>query len=111
LPLAGIVLTSSVTSTSRGTALSVPMIDLSRIRVPVLVMHHKDDACTVCEPGQAHRIYDALVNAPVKKLLLVSGGDMFPTGNPCEALHHHGYIGMEKEAVGYVTGWIANPQP
>ena len=111
LPLAGIVLTSSVTSTSRNTAFAVPMLDLSRIRVPVLVMHHKDDACAVCEPGQAHRIVDALTNAPVKKLLLVSGGDMFPTGNPCEALHHHGYIGMEKQAAAYVTGWIANPQP
>ncbi|HUL97426.1 MAG TPA: hypothetical protein VLT89_15550 [Usitatibacter sp.] len=111
LPLAGIVLTSSVTSTNRATAFSVPMIDLSRIRVPVLVMHHKDDACPVCEPGQAHRIYDALVNAPVRKLLLVSGGDLFPTDKPCEALHHHGYIGMEKEAAAYVTGWIANPQP
>ncbi len=109
--IAGIVLSSSVTSTNRFTAFSVPMLDLSRVRVPVLVMHHKDDMCDVCEPGQVHRIYDALTNAPVKKLLLVSGGDMFPTDKPCEALHHHGYIGMEKQAAGYITTWIANPQP
>lgn len=111
LPIAGIVLTSSVTGTNRYTGFSVPMLDLAQVRVPVLVMHHKDDSCDVCEPGQAHRIVEALTNAPVKKLLLVSGGSMFPTGPPCQALHHHGYIGMEKEAAGYITSWIANPTP
>jgi len=109
--IGGIVLTSSVTGTDRYTAFSVPMLDLSRIRVPVLLMHHKEDACNVCEPGEVHRIYEALTNAPVKKLLLVSGGDMFPTDKPCQALHHHGYVGMEKQAAAYITGWIANPQP
>jgi len=76
LPIAGIVLTSSVTGTNRYTGFSVPMLDLAQVRVPVLVMHHKDDSCDVCEPGQAHRIVEALTNAPVKKLLLVSGGSM-----------------------------------
>jgi hypothetical protein len=111
LPIAGIVLTSSVTGTNRYTAFSVPMLKLSEVRVPVLVIHHKEDSCDVCEPGQAHLIAEALVNAPVKRLLLVSGGSMFPTGPPCQALHHHGYIGMEKEAVADITGWIAKPQP
>jgi len=111
LPIAGVVLTSSVTGTNRYTKFSVPMLDLSKVRVPVLVMHHKEDACEVCEPSQAHRIVEALVNAPVKKLLLVSGGSMFPTGPACQALHHHGYIGMEKEAAADVTAWIADPRP
>src|SRR5579862_6018412 len=110
LPLAGIVLTSSVTNTNRVTRYTVTMVGLSRVRVPALVMHHKEDECDVCVPGMASQIYAALSNAPVKKLLLVSGGGG-ATGNPCEALHHHGYIGMEKEAVGDITGWIANPTP
>ena len=111
LPIAGIVLTSTVTGTNRYTAFSVPMLELSRVRVPVLVMHHREDSCEVCQPGEAHRVVEALVNAPVKKLLLVSGGSMFPTGPACQALHHHGFIGMEKEAVGYITAWIADPKP
>ena len=111
LPIAGIVLSSSVTGTSRYTGFSVPMLKLSEVRVPVLVMHHKNDSCDVCEPGQAHVIVEALVNAPVKKLLLVSGGSMFPTGPACQALHHHGYIGMEKEAAGDITAFISNPAP
>ena len=108
--LAGIVLTSSVTGTNRYTALSVPQLKLSDIRVPVLVMHHRKDACDVCDPYQAHRIVEALDHAPVKKLLLVDGGGP-PTGKPCQALHYHGYIGMEAEAVKTITGWIARPSP
>ncbi len=110
MPIAGIVLTSSVTNTNRVTRYTVTMVGLSRVRVPTLVMHHKEDECEVCVPGMASQIYAGLSNAPVKKLLLVSGGGG-ATGNPCEALHHHGYIGMEKEAVGDITAWIANPTP
>jgi hypothetical protein len=109
MPIAGIVLSSSVTSTSTMTPFSVPMLPLADVRVPVLVMHHKYDRCPVCEPGQAYRIEEALVNAPAKKLLLVSGGSM-PKGEVCEALHNHGYIGMEKEAVEYILAFIANPK-
>jgi len=108
--LAGIVLTSSVTRTNQATMFSVPMLPLSEIRVPVLVMHNKRDQCPVCEPGWAWRIEKAMSNAPVKKLLLVEGGGG-ATGPACEALHYHGYIGMEAEAVKDITDWIAKPSP
>lgn len=108
--LAGIVLTSSVTRTNPATMFSVPMLPLSEIRVPVLVMHNKRDQCAVCEPGWASRIERGMTNAPVKKLMLVEGGGG-ATGPACEALHYHGYIGMEAEAVKDITDWIANPAP
>jgi hypothetical protein len=110
MPIAGIVLSSSVTNTNRSTRYTVTMLSLSKITVPVLVMHNKKDECEVCVPGMASQIYASLRNAPVKKLLLVEGGGG-ATGNQCDALHYHGYIGMEKEAVGYITDWIANPTP
>jgi pimeloyl-ACP methyl ester carboxylesterase len=108
--LAGIVLTSSVTRTSQVTRYSVPMLSLSDIRVPVLIMHNKRDECPVCEPGQAWRIEKALTHAPVKKLLIVEGGGG-ASGPVCEALHYHGYIGMEGDAAKAITDWIANPTP
>ena len=49
-----------------------------------------------------------LKNAPVKKEIMVSGGEN-PTGNVCEALHWHGYIGMEREAVDLIAEWIKKP--
>ena len=32
-------------------------------------------------------------------------------GHVCEALHWHGFIGMEREAVDGMAGWIKAPRP
>lgn len=106
--LAGIVLTSSIVSFRKTGA--VPTQDLEKIRIPVLVLHHEKDGCNICAPHEVPAIVKGLKNAPVKKQFLVSGGDN-PTGDPCEALHYHGFIGMEKPAVDLITAWIKNPSP
>ena len=104
--LAGIVLTSSVTNMKHAGA--VPSQKLDAIHIPVLVMHHERDACRACRPHETAWIMRGLSNAPVKKLLLVSDGAN-PSGDPCEPLHWHGYIGMEKQAVELIAGWIRQP--
>jgi hypothetical protein len=106
--LSGIVLTSSVTE--RKNTGAVPYQKLDAIRIPVLVLHHQYDECKNCVPGDASLIVRKLTNAPVKKLILVNGGAN-PFGDPCEPMHWHGYIGMEREAVDIIAGWIANPVP
>ena len=106
--LAGIVLTASVTNASKAGA--VPQQRLDAVRIPVLVLHHQYDACWVCRPREVPRIISGLKNAPVKKLVMVDGGGD-PRGDPCEALHWHGFIGMEKEAVDIIGDWIKNPGP
>ncbi|MGB9670488.1 MAG: alpha/beta hydrolase [Halothiobacillaceae bacterium] len=104
--IAGVVLTSSVVSYKKPGA--VPKQDLARIKVPVLVLHHAKDACPLCQPFEVPAILRGLKNAPVKKEIMVSGGEN-PTGNVCGALHWHGYIGMEREAVDLIGNWIKNP--
>ena len=104
--IAGIVLTSSVTAYRIKGA--VPTQELAKIKVPVLVLHHERDACKVCSPYEAKDIAGALKNAPVKKTVLVSGGDG-ASGDPCEALHHHGFIGIEQEAVDLIANWVMHP--
>ena len=104
--IAGIVLSSSVTSYRiRG---AVPTQDLEKIKVPVLVVHHENDACKVCTPYEAKGIASGLKNAPIKKTVLVHGGGE-PSGDPCEPMHYHGYIGMEREVVDLIAAWIENP--
>lgn len=104
--IAGIVLTSSVTAYRlRG---SVPTQSLDKIRVPTLVIHHARDACKLCAPWEAKNIAPALKNAPIKKTIIVDGGGG-ETGDPCEAFHFHGYIGMEKEVVDLISDWIQHP--
>lgn len=104
--MAGVALTSSVVSYKKPGA--VPKQDLDRIKVPVLVLHHAKDACPLCQPFEVPAILRGLKNAPVKKEIMVSGGEN-PTGNVCEALHWHGYIGMEREAVDLIAEWIKKP--
>ncbi|GAA5175749.1 hypothetical protein GCM10025771_08750 [Niveibacterium umoris] len=104
--IAGLVLSSSVVSSKKPGA--VPTQNLAAVTMPTLVLHHSKDACPVCDPGLVPAILRGLTNARVKKLVMVSGGDN-PTGNVCEALHWHGYIGMEREAVGVIGAWIKAP--
>ncbi|MDH3443383.1 MAG: alpha/beta hydrolase [Deltaproteobacteria bacterium] len=106
--LAGIVLTASVTSPKKTGA--VPAQNLEAIRIPVAVLHHEKDACAVTRPGEVSWIISGLKNAPVKKQIMVNGGDN-PTGDPCQAMHWHGFFGMEKAAVDIIAGWIRNPKP
>lgn len=104
--MAGVVLTSSVVSYKKPGA--VPKQELDRIKVPVLVLHHAKDACPWCQPHEVPAILRGLKNAPIKKEIMVSGGEN-PTGNVCEALHWHGFIGAEREAVDLIADWIKNP--
>jgi pimeloyl-ACP methyl ester carboxylesterase len=106
--LGGIVLTSSITSQKKVGA--VPWQNLGAIRIPVLVVHHERDACKICDPSEVSLITSRLTNAPIRKAVFVNGGSN-PTGNPCEALHWHGYIGMEQEAVDLISSWIKHPAP
>lgn len=106
--IAGIVLTSSVVSHSKVGAL--PRQDLAAVAVPVLVLHHAKDSCRVTLPHEVPFILRGLTNAPIKKVVMVEGGGN-PAGDPCEAMHWHGFIGMEEEAVNLIGEWIRNPAP
>ncbi len=104
----GLVLTSSVVNYRKPGA--VPKQNLAAIKVPVLVLHHGKDACAQCQPHEVPGILRGLKNAPVKKQIIVDGG-ADPTGDECGALHWHGFIGMEREAVGIISAWIRQPAP
>lgn len=106
--IAGLVLTSSIVAWDKTGA--VPRQDLAAIRVPVLVLHHAKDQCRQTLPRDVSYILKGLTATPVKKLVMVDGG-ADPTGDACEALHWHGFIGMEAEAVGLITGWMDQPIP
>lgn len=76
--------------------------------VPMLILHHAKDSCRVTLPHEVPFIMRGFTNAPLKKAVIVDGG-AGPTGDPCEAKHWHGFIGMEEEAVKIISDWIRNP--
>jgi pimeloyl-ACP methyl ester carboxylesterase len=104
--VAGVVLTSTVTGQQAGG--SVNDIALEKIAVPVLIYHHKQDSCRITPAYAAERLMKRLVLAPVKKYIEVDGGKD-PVGDPCEAFHYHGFIGMETQAVTQMVQWIKSP--
>ncbi len=100
----GVVLTSSITDRSRETTETVLDADLDKIRVPTLIVHHKQDGCVVTRYYSARLLPAELKRAPRKEFVGFEGG--VSAGDPCEALAYHGYNGIEREVVHAIATWI-----
>ena len=99
----GIVLTSTILTDKPGIR-PVPEMPLENIRIPVLIVHHKEDGCQHCQYGDLSKLTDRLSNAPHKEVLTFEGGKN--RGNPCEAMAYHGFNGIEDEVVKSIADWI-----
>ncbi len=107
----GLVLTSSVTRRF-GANMTADDYPLTRIRLPTLIVSHRNDACRATPATDATALAAKLDHAPKVEVRIVEGGDD-PRGDPCEAFHYHGYIGIEREVVSTIADWIkaAPPKP
>jgi serine aminopeptidase S33 family len=94
----GVVLTSTVTNTDKmGPALS--HFDFDTVKVPVLLVHHRDDGCRTSPYSGAERLSKRY------PLITVHGGDPSQTG-PCEPLAPHGYFGKETAVAKAMKDWM-----
>lgn len=100
----GIVLTATVTQTSNSGDDSVNDVQLQNIRVPVLIVHHKEDACYVTPYQSAKQLPGKLTSTPVKAFIEFSGGNN--NGEPCKAKGYHGFAGIEADVINSIAGWI-----
>lgn len=105
----GIVLTSSIlrANKSRGSPVGDDVfdVDLAAIRMPVLIAHHREDACPVTPFDSVTSLAEKLVNARPLEVLAYEGGRP-PISTPCEARAQHGYFGLEEHVVGDLARWI-----
>jgi pimeloyl-ACP methyl ester carboxylesterase len=101
----GIVLTASILRDARTRA--VPEMELDRLRIPVLVAHHRQDGCRLCLFADVPLLMERLTAVPRKELLAFDGG--ISVGNPCEARAWHGFNGIETEVVERIAAWITTP--
>jgi predicted alpha/beta-hydrolase family hydrolase len=104
--IAGAVLTATVTrggepSNEMG-GKSVLNTDLARIRVPVLLAHHRADACVASPFTTLDRARSQLARVEV---LTFDGGDP-PSSGPCEPRSPHGFLGIEEQVVNAIADWI-----
>jgi pimeloyl-ACP methyl ester carboxylesterase len=101
----GLVLTSTVTRQGRERPDSVGDVRLGDVRVPTLVVHHRQDACRATPYADAPGLLRELARAPQRELLSFDGGDP-PRSAPCEAHSAHGYLGLDAEVVAAIAAWI-----
>ena len=98
----GIVLTATILADRRSRP--VPDMPLEKVRIPVLVVHHEQDACRVTLMSDMPRLMERLVANPRKELMTFTGG--VNLGDPCEGRAYHGFNGIEREVVEKIAAWI-----
>ena len=79
-------------------------MELNKLRIPVLVVHHEQDGCSLCAYRDIPRLMQKLAGGPEEELIAIKGGES--RGDPCEAFAYHGYNGIEREVVGQIADWI-----
>lgn len=96
---------SSTTSVSSDAGSAVTELPLHKIRVPVLLLAHRNDSCRVSPPDDVQRVAQALRNAKTVEIEILSSADR-PKANPCEGRSPHGFFGAENEAVATIVQFI-----
>lgn len=98
--VAGVVLTSSIFfSDQRARFPALAGYNWSKVKVPILFVHHGDDACGATPYHEATRISSKY------PLVTVKGGKP-PESPPCEPLAQHGFYGKEAETVDAIAAWM-----
>jgi hypothetical protein len=101
--VSGIVLSSSLWRANHPGALEA--FDWKSIRVPALLVHHRDDDCF------ATLYRDLPRGASIHPLISVKGGKPAESG-PCDPLAAHGFFGKEAETVDAIAAWmLKKPYP
>lgn len=110
----GLVLTSTVTRIPpwlKESPESVMSMPLPEIRVPTLIVSHRDDACAGTPAADAPALAGRLTQASKVEIALLDGG-LKPLSGPCDAYAQHGYLGIETETVDRIAQFItANKRP
>ncbi len=97
--VSGFVLTSTILSDTKSDA--VPQMQLEKISMPVLVVHHANDGCIHCSPSLIDTLMKQLSSA---ELMMIQGGKS--QGDPCMAYAYHGFNGVESDVVVKIADWI-----
>lgn len=77
--------------------------DLTKIKVPVLIVHHKNDSCkhTPYEPMPGY--VKAFPNSPKVDFITIEGGQ--DHSDSCNRGHHQ-FLGIEREVTAQIAEWI-----
>lgn len=80
-------------------------LPLDQMRLPVLMIHHRDDACRVSSFEEARMTAAALSGNTAVDFTEVNGG-AYPRSAPCDNLSAHGFFGVEEKVVRVIAAWV-----
>jgi pimeloyl-ACP methyl ester carboxylesterase len=100
----GLILTSSMTESNKGGS-AVTELALSNIKIPTMIIAHREDMCRHTPSKGAEEIKRKLTSAPRIEVSYFTGGDT-PRSDPCKALSAHGFLGIEDEVVKDIVHFI-----
>jgi len=100
----GVVLTSTVTQSTRQNAHPASSVDVRKITAPVLFVHNMNDGCFASPPRGIAPLMARFANgADVTRIDVTSP----VTGNdPCEPYSAHGYLGIEDAVTAQIVAWM-----
>jgi pimeloyl-ACP methyl ester carboxylesterase len=107
----GLVLTSTTTRSLPGWPIAkshphaVASMPLASFKGPALILSHAKDGCQVSPAADSEKLRKALKNAGPVEVALLEGGEV-QHPNPCEAMGHHGFLGIEGRAVDTMAKFI-----
>lgn len=100
--VSGLVLTSTLFHLAGGLQRPRPVLagfNWMQLPVPLLFVHHADDACP------STPVADAIRLARSYPLIIVKGGKPAESG-PCDPRSAHGFFGKEPETVAALSAWM-----
>jgi pimeloyl-ACP methyl ester carboxylesterase len=101
----GLVLISSVTRAHPAMRESLADVPLESIRVPTLIIHHRQDPCEITRYEDAAALSRRLASARRVELVTVEGGP--PAGGlPCGPESPHAFYGTEDVLIDRLASWI-----
>lgn len=83
------------------------VLNLERIRAPLLALFHQDDRCVYTPASTASAFRGLVGGASFYDIKLLSGG-LPPQSDPCEALSAHGFLGLDREVVDTIVEWLTS---
>jgi len=103
-----IVLTSSVTVKPKSNLIArfahvFTDADLSKIKVPVLIVHHKNDLCEYTPYAPMLEHIKSFPNSPKVDFMTIEGGQ--DHSDNCNRGHHQ-FLGIEREVTAKIADWI-----
>lgn len=104
----GMVLASAILSeTMFVSGKAVTYFPLEQLAVPVLVVHHEADSCSVTPPRDLPALVSRLPASLPRKSVIVMKGGQAP-GGTCDMDAHHSYGGQDEAAIDAIAAFILN---